>query len=65
MVVVARPMQLGSGSSKLLTMWVVKMVVDCSHTQECMGSSTKQYVGLASADSVVLRPQQSPFASVF
>jgi hypothetical protein len=57
-------MQLGSGSSKLLTLWVVKMAVDRPHTQKYMGSSTKQYVGLASADSVMLRPQLSPFASV-
>jgi hypothetical protein len=64
MVVVARPMQLGSDSPKLLTLWVVKMVVDCPHTQECTGNSTKQYVGLASADSTMLRPQLSPFASV-
>jgi hypothetical protein len=63
-VVVERPMQLGSGSPKLLAPWVVKMVVDCPHTQECMRNTTKQYVGLASADSVVLRPQLSPFASV-
>jgi hypothetical protein len=57
-------MQLGSGSSKLLTLWVVKMAVDRPHTQKYTGSSTKQYVGLASADSVMLRPQLSPFASV-
>jgi hypothetical protein len=63
-VVVARPMQLGSGSPKLLTLWVVKMVVDCPHTQECTENSTKQYVGLALVDSVVLRPQLSPFAFV-
>jgi hypothetical protein len=40
------------------------MAIDCSHTQECMGNSTKQYLGLASADFFVLRPQLSPFASV-
>jgi hypothetical protein len=40
------------------------MVVDCIHTLECMGNNTKQYVGLASADSDVLQPQLSPFASV-
>jgi hypothetical protein len=55
-VVVARPMQLESGSLKLLTMWVVKMAVDFPHTQECTRNSTKQYVGLASANYVVLRP---------
>ena len=42
----------------------VKMAVDCPHTLECMGNNTKQYIGLASADSAVLRPQISPFASV-
>jgi hypothetical protein len=63
-VVVATPMQLENGSPKLLTLWVVKMAIDCPHTQECMGNSTKQYVGLASANSVMLRPQLSPFASV-
>jgi hypothetical protein len=40
------------------------MAVDCPHTPECVGNNMKQYVGLASADSVVLRPQISPFASV-
>jgi hypothetical protein len=50
-VVVARPMQLGSGLPKLLILWVV----DCPHTQECMENSTKRYVGPASADSIVLR----------
>jgi hypothetical protein len=40
------------------------MAVDCSHTQECMGNNMKKYIGLASADSVVLRPQLSPFVSV-
>jgi hypothetical protein len=40
------------------------MVVDCPHTLECMGNNTKQYVRLTSADSAVLRPQLSPFASV-
>jgi hypothetical protein len=53
-VVVARPMQLESGSPKLLKLWVVKMVVDCPHTQECTENNTKQYVGLASADSAVI-----------
>jgi hypothetical protein len=57
-------MELGSGSPKLLTLWVVKMAVDCPHTQECTGNSTKQYVGLASADFAVLQPQLSPFVSV-
>jgi hypothetical protein len=40
------------------------MVVDCPHTLECIGNNMKQYVGLASADSDVLRPQLSSFASV-
>jgi hypothetical protein len=57
-------MQLGSDSPKLLTLWVVKMAVDCPHTQECMGSSTKQYAGLASTNCVVLWPQLFLFASV-
>jgi hypothetical protein len=57
-------MQLGSGSSKLLTLWVVKMAIDCPHTHECTGSSTKQYVRLASADFALLQPQLSPFASL-
>jgi hypothetical protein len=63
-VVVARPMQLESGSPKLLTLWVVKMAIDCPHTQEFTGNSTNQYVGLASADSAMLRSQLSPFAYV-
>jgi hypothetical protein len=40
------------------------MAVGCPHTLECMGNNTKQYVELASVDSVVLRPQLSPPASV-
>jgi hypothetical protein len=40
------------------------MAIDCPHTLECMGNNTKRYVGLASVDSVVLRPQLSPFAFV-
>jgi hypothetical protein len=40
------------------------MAVDCPHTLECMENNTKQYVGLASADSAMLRPQLSHFASV-
>jgi hypothetical protein len=40
------------------------MAVDYPHTLECMGNNTKQYVGLAPADSAVLLPQLSPFASV-
>ena len=62
-MVVARPKQLGNGSPKLLTLWVVKMAID-PHTQDCTGNNTKQYVGLASVDSTMLRPQLSPFASV-
>jgi hypothetical protein len=58
---VARPMRLGSGSPKLLTLWVV---VDCPNTQERTGNSTKHYARLASVDSVVLWPQLFPFASV-
>jgi hypothetical protein len=51
-----KALQLGSGSPKLLTLWVVIMVVDCPHTQECTGNSTKHYVGLALADSIMLQP---------
>jgi hypothetical protein len=40
-VVVAGPMQLGSGLPKLLILWVVKMVVDCPHTKECTRNNTK------------------------
>jgi hypothetical protein len=63
-MVVARPIQLENGSLKLLKPWFMKMVVDCPHTQECTGNNTKQYVGLASSDSAVIRPQLSPFAFV-
>jgi hypothetical protein len=59
-VVVAGPMQLVSGLSKQLMMWVV----GCPHTRGCMENSTKQYAGPASADSVVLRLQPFIFASV-
>jgi hypothetical protein len=59
-VVVAGPMQLGSGLPKLL----IPLVVDCPHTQECTGNSTKQYAGPASAGSVVLQPQLFPFTSI-
>jgi hypothetical protein len=40
------------------------MAVDCPYTLECMGNNTKQFVGLPSADSAVLRPQLSSFAFV-
>jgi hypothetical protein len=59
-VVVVGPMQPRSGLLKLLILWVV----DCSHTQECTGNSTKQYAGPALADSAMLRPQLFPFASL-
>jgi hypothetical protein len=42
----------------------VKLAVDCPYTQECTRNNTKHYVGLASADSAMLRPQLSPLASV-
>jgi hypothetical protein len=58
-VVVAGPMHLVSGLPKQLMMWVV----GCSHTRGSMGNSMKQYVGPASAESVVLRLQLFPFAS--
>jgi hypothetical protein len=40
------------------------MAIDCPHIQECTGNNTKQYVVLTSADSVVFRPQLSPFSSI-
>jgi hypothetical protein len=63
-VVVVRPTQLESDLPKPLKLWVVRMVVGCPHTLECMGNNTKQYVGLASVDSAVLPPQLFRFASV-
>ena len=40
-----------------------KLQVDCPHIPVCKESGTKQYVGLASADSAELLLRQSPFAS--
>jgi hypothetical protein len=40
-----------------------KLQVDCPHILVCRESGTKQYVGLASADSTELLLQQSLFAS--
>jgi hypothetical protein len=40
-----------------------KLQVGCPHISVCKESGTKQYVGLASADSAELLLQQSPFAS--
>jgi hypothetical protein len=54
-VVVAGPMKLESGLPKQLMLWAV----GCPHTRECMGNSTKQYAGPASADSALLRLQLS------
>jgi hypothetical protein len=59
-MVVAGPMQLGSGLPKQLILWVV----GCPHTQDCMRNSTKQYAGPALSDFVVFRPQLFPFAFV-
>jgi hypothetical protein len=53
--VVAGSMQLESGLLKQLMMWAI----GCPHTRECMGNSTKWYVGPASADSALLRLQLS------
>jgi hypothetical protein len=53
-------MQLGVGLPKLLILWAI----DFPHTQECTGNSTKQYVGPASADSIVLQLQLFSFSSV-
>jgi hypothetical protein len=50
-VEVAGSMLLESDLPKQPMLWAA----DCSHTQECMENSTKQYVGPASADSVLLR----------
>jgi hypothetical protein len=54
-VVVAGPMKLENGLPKQLMLWAV----GCPHTRECMGNSTKQYAGPASADSALLRLQLS------
>jgi hypothetical protein len=59
-VMVAGPMQPGSGLPKLLILWVV----DCPHTQECTENRTKRYAGPALVDYVMLRLQLFPFASV-
>ena len=40
-----------------------KLQVDCPHILVCKENGTKQYVGLASADSVELLLRQSLFAS--
>jgi hypothetical protein len=40
-----------------------KLQVGCPHILVCRESGTKQYVGLASADSTELRLRQSLFAS--
>jgi hypothetical protein len=58
-VAVVGPMQLVGGLLKQLMLWVV----GCPHTQGCLGNSTKQYAGPASADSVVLWLELFPFAS--
>jgi hypothetical protein len=59
-VVVIEPRRLGSDLLKLLKSYAV----DCLHILGCMEGSTKQYGGLASADSAAPRLQQFPFASV-
>jgi hypothetical protein len=58
-VVVAGSMQLVNGLPKQLVLWTA----GCPHTRGCMGNSTKQYVGPASSDCVVLRLQPFPFVS--
>jgi hypothetical protein len=50
-VVVAGAIQLVNGLSKQLMLWTA----GCPHTRGCMGNSTKQYGGPASADYVMLR----------
>jgi hypothetical protein len=52
-VVVVGSRQLVSGLAKQLMLWTA----GCPHTQGCMGNSTKQYAGPASANSTVLRLQ--------
>jgi hypothetical protein len=42
-----------------------KLQVDCPHISVCKENGTKQYVGLASTDSIELLLRQSPFASVW
>jgi hypothetical protein len=59
-VVVTGPMQLVSGLSKQLMLWVVGY----PHTRGCMGNSMKQYAGPTSGDFVVLRLHLFIFASV-
>jgi hypothetical protein len=58
-VVVAGSMQLVNGLPKQLMLWTA----NCPHTRGCMGNNTKQYVGPASADCVVLRLQLFLFVS--
>jgi hypothetical protein len=60
-VVVAamEPMLLENDLLKQPMLWAI----DLSHTQEYMENSMKQYAGPASADSALLRPQLSLFAS--
>jgi hypothetical protein len=50
-VVVAGSIHLVNGLPKQLMLWTV----GCPHTRGCMGNSTKQYVGPASANCAVLR----------
>jgi hypothetical protein len=47
-VVVAGPINLGSGLPKVLILWVV----DCPHTKECTRNSTKRYARPASASTI-------------
>jgi hypothetical protein len=55
---VTETMQVENDLSKQLISWVA----GCPHTQGYMENSMRQYVRSASADSVVLRLQLSPFA---
>jgi hypothetical protein len=58
-VVVAEPVQLESDLPKHLMLWATI----CPHTRECMENSTKECVGPASTNSIVLWLQLFLFAS--
>jgi hypothetical protein len=57
-VVVTKSKQLENDSPKQLTPWVA----GCPHIQGYMANSMKKYARPASANSVALRLQRSPFA---
>jgi hypothetical protein len=57
-VVVTEPKLLENDLPKQLMLWVA----GCLHTQGCMANNMRQYARPASADSIVLWLQLSPFA---